>query len=345
MLDYLIIGQGIAGSMLGWFLQKRGKKILIVDQFNPNSSSRIAAGIFNPITGRRFVKTWMADELFPFAENTYREIEQITDCKFYHRKSIRRRISGNAELKEVELKKSRKDYLNYLRCDSTDRDITEIEILQGGNVDLRSLITAMKAHFTASQSYLESEVKHEDIHIQKGHARWKSYKARRIIFCEGYRALYNPWFKQLPFTHAKGEILTINAPDLKLDDIQSRGVFILPLGENNYKVGSTYDWSDLNEVPTNKGKEELIRKIDGLINCTYSILDHKAGIRPTVKDRRSLIGIHPDCPELGIFNGLGTKGVSLSPYFASHFVDHLEDGKPLNKEADIRRFLKNLNGG
>lgn len=337
-LDYLIIGQGIAGSLLAHFLLKKGNAVKIVDQFNPNSSSRVAAGIYNPITGRRFVKTWMADEIFPFAKITYQELEREFGQQFYFPKKIIRTISGEAELKEFEKKSKRSVYAGYLNPAIQNQKSTQVEILKGGNLDLLKLLNLMREKFEKSDLLIEDEFKYVDLQLNKDACNWKGIQTEKVIFCEGFKTLQNPWFGKLPFTHAKGELLTIKSKMLKQQHILSRGIFILPIGDECYKVGSTYDWDDLSKESTEKARIELTKKLEKLIDCDFTIIDHKAGIRPTVKDRRPLIGIHSDFPQLGIFNGLGTKGVSLGPYFAHKFAEFLEEGKPLNSEVDIKRF-------
>ena len=62
-LDYLIVGMGLAGSALAYFLSKNGKKIALIDNNIDQTSSKIAAGLYNPITGRKMVKTWMAPKM------------------------------------------------------------------------------------------------------------------------------------------------------------------------------------------------------------------------------------------------------------------------------------------
>jgi glycine/D-amino acid oxidase-like deaminating enzyme len=337
-LDYLIIGQGIAGSLLAHFLLKKGKTLKIVDNLNPNSSSRVAAGIFNPITGRRFVKTWLADDIFPFAEKTYRELESEFGQQFYFPKKIIRTLSGEAELKEFKKKSERPDYESYLRLTVQNGKAKQVEILKGGNLDLLKMLNLMRKKFEESQLLIEEEFNYSELKLANNICEWKGIQSEKVIFCEGFRALNNPWFGDLPFTHAKGELLTIKSGELKQHHILSRGIFILPIGDDFYKVGSTYDWDDLSESTTEHGRIELTEKLEKLIGREYSVLAHQAGIRPTVKDRRPLIGLHPEYPQLGIFNGLGTKGVSLGPYFAHQFIEHLEKGKSLNMEADIRRF-------
>jgi glycine/D-amino acid oxidase-like deaminating enzyme len=338
-LDYLIVGQGLAGTMLAWMLFKRGKNVHVIDHYNPNSSSRVAAGLYNPITGRRFVKTWMADVLFPFAESTYREIEQKTGQRFCFQRRIIRRVADEAEKREVMRKKEKTGYAPYLHPLQESDQQFRLEIRHGGHVDVRLLLESVKELLDEEVVFIKSKIGYQDIKLREDGIVWENYTAKRVVFCEGYMAMGNPWFSWLPFTHAKGEILTIEAPRLKQDYILSSGIFILPIGNDRYWVGSTYDWDDLSESPTEKGKNELKEKLDRLIDCEYVLIDQQAGIRPTVRDRRPLMGTHPDYPQLAIFNGLGTKGVSLAPYFANHLVEHLEDQKPLLPEVDIRRFI------
>lgn len=47
----------------------------------------------------------------------------------------------------------------------------------------------------------------------------------------------------------------------------------------------------------------------------YNVVEHKAGVRPSVSDRRPVLGPCKDYEQLVVFNGLGTKGVSLAPFF------------------------------
>ncbi|NJK93646.1 MAG: FAD-dependent oxidoreductase [Bacteroidales bacterium] len=120
----------------------------------------------------------------------------------------------------------------------------------------------------------------------------------------------------MPFVPAKGEILTIHSKELKSDKILMKEIFVLPLGNHNFKVGSTYDWDKLDENPSEEGRKELVSKLDNLLDCSYTITGHCAGIRPAVKDRKPVMGLHPNYKIIGIFNGLGTKGATLAPYFA-----------------------------
>ena len=162
--------------------------------------------------------------------------------------------------------------------------------------------------------------------------------AHQLIFCEGYRAAQNPFWKHLPFLPSKGEVLTIRSQQLHLDHILNKTISILPIGEHLFKVGSTYSWDELNDTPTEKEKANLLQQLGKIIKVPYEVIGHRAAIRPTVKDRRPFIGFHPEQLQVGIFNGLGTKGVLLAPYFANHFADHLLEKTELMKEVDVKRF-------
>lgn len=335
--DYIVVGQGIAGTLLDWFLEKRNRTVLVVDNYNPSSSSQVAAGIFNPITGRRFVKTWLADEIFPFAEKTYRELEQKLDCQCYFPKPILRKINGELERKEWQQKKVLNEYKPYLLAEN---DESTVQITHGGYVDFNILLRVFREKLRKENRIVETNFDYNDMILGRDSITWNEFTAQKIIFCEGYRVFDNPFFKSLPFTYAKGEILTIRAEELSQVEVVSSGIFVLPVGKNLFRVGATYNWKDRSEKPTKEGKKELSEKLEKLIGKNYEIVDQKAGIRPTVIDRRPIIGLHEEFKYIGIFNGLGTKGASLGPYLANHFSEYLEEGKPLMDEISLGRFSK-----
>jgi glycine oxidase len=349
-IDYIIVGQGIAGTMLAHFLLKRNKKVMLVDAYQASSASNVAAGLLNPITGRRFVKTWMADTILPFAETTYLELEQVLGARFYFPKKILKIFSSLQERDDCVAKDKGTEYQGYIigtfSPASSGRGIQNpfggIEIGKGGYVDIALLVQTYRAKFLDEGQLFADPFLYGDMIFEGDRIRWKGFSIQKVIFCEGSQAFLNPYFSWLPFVLTKGEVLTIHSPSLQVSDIFSKGIFILPLGDNIYKVGSTYVWKYADGNPTPEGRQELTDKLDKLISCDYTILDHRAGIRPTVKDRRPMLGLHPAHPCIGIFNGLGTKGASLAPFFAEHLAAFLEDGKPLNKEADIARFPETI---
>ena len=193
-------------------------------------------------------------------------------------------------------------------------------------------------HFS-NEGFHYNEIEFLDNGIQ-----YKDIKAKHIIFAEGFGLHANPYFNDLPLDGTKGELLIIKAPNLDLDVVIKSSVFILPIGNDLYKVGATYDWKDKTNTPTEEGKQELVDKLKEIISCDFEIVEHFGGVRPTVKDRRPLVGTHPEFKQLHVLNGLGTRGVMLGPFLANQLFQHIENKIPLDKEIDIARcYKKNRN--
>ncbi len=352
-VNYIIVGQGLAGTILAQTLIKKGRSVVIIDEQGPSSASKIAAGLYNPVVFKRLVKSWMADELISSMNEFYSNAEQLLNEKFYFKKQIVKMFSEEQE-KALWLKKSHEDVGKYLSKTIQNNFLIDIihnaptgessEVIDAGNLDTGLFLEAFRNYFKNNDQLLEEKLDYDKIIISENSVNYKNFTADKLVFCEGYKGLDNPYFKWLPFKLTKGEIITVKIPLLSQketdwsDKVINKGVFILPVGNNIYKVGSTYEWTDLTEQPTEKGRAYLIEKLDKILKVPFEIIDHRAGIRPTVNDRRPLIGIHPKHPALAVFNGMGTKGVMLAPYFANQFFDFLENNLPLHKEVDIARF-------
>ncbi|MBK6445425.1 MAG: FAD-binding oxidoreductase [Bacteroidetes bacterium] len=344
--DYIIVGQGLAGSLLAHFLRKRGKKILVIDAFSSSSSSQIAAGLVHPITGRRLVKTWMADTAFPFAFKFYDELKKETGTSFFQSMPILEIISNAKQWNDWTGRKSDPEISDLIgeRIDESKYSLCLhpflhlVPILNSGWLNLPSFLHTIRTQLKNSHQLLEEEFDYEKLVILNDSISYKENKARRIIFCEGYKISENPFWSWVPMLPAKGEILTIETTGLPEENILMKSIFIVPLGSNLFRVGSTYSWSPLDEIPTEGALQKLTEQLDEILKVPYRVISQKAGVRPTVKDRRPLLGLHPQHPGVYVFNGLGTKGVSLGPFFASHFVNYLEDETDLSEEVNVQRF-------
>jgi glycine/D-amino acid oxidase-like deaminating enzyme len=348
MLDVILIGQGIAGSVLAWEFIQANQKILVIDEFDESSSSNIAAGITNPVTGRRLVKTWMADELLATSDETYRNMEQTFQAKFYFNLPILRLFDSAKAQNDWSTRAAQPEYLPYLNNDQTIQlDFTKInnpwgafEINGGRHLQVSKMILAMRQFLLQQNALLSEHFSISDLRIDPESVTYKSIKAKQIVFCEGAAAAQNPFFTHLPFNLAKGECLQIKADDLTLQQMIKQDVFLLPQEQaNEYFIGSTNQPKFETVLPTAAGRQELEAGVSAILKTPYSVLKHQAAIRPTVADRRPFVGFLANNPRVGIFNGLGTKGVSLAPYFAKQFVAHILEQKSLLKEVDIKRFL------
>ncbi|HEX8547780.1 MAG TPA: FAD-dependent oxidoreductase [Cytophagaceae bacterium] len=346
MLDFLVVGAGLAGVTLAHTFNQRNKKFLMVDPMIPKTSSLVAAGIFNPITGKRIVQTWKADLLFPYLTNFYREIEKKTSADFLHSMPIYKPFTSIEEQNHIFSQSSDPAYQKYLKVYTGQTPYDDVvknssggfETNHSGFLDIPTYVSSSIQLFSSKSQFLNDEVLPSQLVLNKDYVQWKGIEAKKVIFCEGYKAQTNPFFNWLPFVLTKGEILHLKVENINEKVILNKNIYILPLGNSTFKAGATYEWGFENDEITLKGEKEIRDKFEKLVERPYSLISHEAGIRPTVKDRRPIIGLHPQYETLGIFNGLGTKGVSIAPYFANQFLDFLEAGKKLDQEVNINRF-------
>ncbi|GAB3331914.1 FAD-dependent oxidoreductase [Larkinella ripae] len=343
--DYLIIGQGIAGSVLAWTLHQRGEKVVLVNASQRPSASLAAAGIFNPLTGKKLVRTWKANELFPFLKEFYQQAGQDLGRRFLHFSSIYRPYRSIEE-QNTYLAQTADSAISSYVAESVDHQHYRpyihnpyggLEVTGAGWVDVPVFLAAIRSFFQHRNQYVEADFAYEQLEVKAEGIQWQGNTYRKLICCEGPHARQNPYFDWLPYNPVKGQILDVEIDNYPITQIVNQGIFILPVAANLYRVGATYTWHDLDWQTTEDGKAFLEQKLNGLLKAPYRVIGQRVGIRPATKDRRPLIGLHPAYPAVGIFNGLGTKGVSLAPFFAGQFADFLKGRKELDPEVNIER--------
>jgi glycine/D-amino acid oxidase-like deaminating enzyme len=345
-VDYLIIGQGLSGTCVAQKLVEAKKSILVIDELRDNQASRVASGIWNPISFKRLSKVWLADEMIPALNSFYAEAEQQLTTDFTADQHMHRVFASRKEIDEW-----------LTRCDNPAFDgLMDEKIIppknpglntpsglgrvsQSGRIDTAKWLDAARSYFLAHNLLIEAAFDFEKLELTETGICYEDVEASGIIFCEGmYAASQNPYFSYLPFRLTKGEVLTIYCPNLNLSEIVSGGVFILPLGGDLYKVGATYDWDNLDFEPTDTARKELVTSAKKILDLPFNVVAHEVGIRPTVRDRRPFIGTHPEHKQLHIFNGMGSRGVLIAPLMADDFVRYLETGEGLHREANIARL-------
>jgi glycine oxidase len=344
--DYIIVGQGIGGTLLSYFLIKNGQKVLVIDNGHLTSASKVAAGIVNPITGRRYVKSWMFEELLEFAKATYGELDELLGISCFESRNIIRVLFNNREVHDYYARSGELMYQKFMLDSSDVSEYSKTlkpfydtgEVTYSGKVNLQILLKRYAEYLSETQSLLIESFDFQALKIEPDKIRYKNIEAKNIIFSEGIKATENPYFGYLPFKGAKGEVLIIRIPNLKPVKIFKHRIFLVPLYEDVFWAGATNDNQYADDLPSERGRKELISKINEIIHIPYEILDHQAAIRPNAKDRRPFIGKHLKLDNVFVFNGLGTKGSSIAPYFAHHFTNHLLNNEPLMKEVDVRRF-------
>ncbi|MFN8281805.1 MAG: FAD-dependent oxidoreductase [Chitinophagales bacterium] len=343
MYDFLIVGQGIAGTLLAEELLNHQQSVKIIDRYHSNSSSNIATGIVNPVTGRKLVKTWMIDDLLPVCDVVYQSIERKLDTKFMYHQPIYKLFSNEDDIAIWNKRKNDIEYTSYLGNIISIQNKFVNNHLGAGIIekcfwlDVPLFIATFRKHFIKNDLLSDEVFDYNELKITDT-IQYQNIKAKHIIFCEGYKAIENPLFNFIPFTTAKGEYLVFQSDELQLDTILNKNFILLPKGNNMYSVGSTFVWNDLEETMTESSRQELTEKLTKIITCDFTILEEKAGIRPTMKDRRPVLGSHPQYKNVHILNGFGTKGVSLGTYFAKHLVQNLLFDTKIMQEVSINRF-------
>jgi glycine/D-amino acid oxidase-like deaminating enzyme len=342
--EFLIIGQGLTGTLLSWYLHREDRSFVVIDEERAFSPSKIAAGIINPVTGRRMVKVWMAEDILPFAEEAYKEfgaalgIEAISQKNLldffpnpHHAQVFLERIKENDEYLHAFPEQNKfNELLNYeLGCG---------EVRHCQLVHLEKLLPAWRDFINNMGRLVAEKFDLSLLHVAANGVRYKDISAEKIIFCDGISAAENPWFHLLPFAANKGEALIVDIPGLPRDHIYKKGFMLAPTKESLFWFGSNYQWSFPDDLPSAAFRQQAENHLKAWIKTPYTIVEHVAGIRPATLERRPFVGLHPHQPNIGILNGMGTKGCSLAPFFAHQLVQHLLYQQPIEPLADVKRF-------
>ena len=346
MIDFLIVGCGLAGISFAEIALRNDKSVTVFDN-NSQNSSRIAGGLYNPVILKRFSEVWKAQEQLIIMNEFYDLLEKKLDCKVDFKRPILRKFFSVEEQNNWFSASDKMALSPFLSTQLIAKKYVGIdspygygEVLHTGFVDTGLLLNKYRVYLKKCNLFQEEAFDYGDLQIENDAILYKDIHAKHIIFAEGFGMRDNPFFNKLPLDGTKGELFIIKAPKLVLDVIVNTSVFILPLGNNLFKVGATYNRIDKTDLPTDEGRVELIDRIKEIITCEFEIINHFAGVRPTVRDRRPLVGTHQNFNALHILNGLGTRGVMLGPAMAKALFDHIEHQVPLDKEIDCNRFFR-----
>ncbi len=346
MIDYLIVGQGIAGSAFALQALKHQKTIAVIDEPDKNFSSRIAAGLFNPFTGPKSVKTWMADQLFPCVKKFYSEAEALTGGRFFSPLGLYKPFSSVHEQNEWMGKSADElysDYVEYVTGQSNFGGALKdpfggMMLKQTGYLHTARFLDKVREYIQAKGHIFNQRFSESDVVLGENDVCYREIRARYLILCQGISGAYAERFKKVPIRPLKGETLTIKT-DWDKHVIVNRGVYMVPGNlPGHFRVGATYRFNDTSTNLTDEGRQELNQKLAEILAIPYEIIGQDWGVRPTTVDRKPILGHDPESDRVIIFNGLGTKGVSLAPYFSEVLFRWLENGEPLMKDITLTRF-------
>ncbi len=344
----LIIGQGLCGTWLSYWLNKKGENYIVVDENKSMTATKAASGIINPVTGRRMVKTWMADELMSFAKTAYSEIGEALSNEYIFQSDILDFFSApDRRLNFEKRSQSFEEFLNWPEDEHAWLHYFNYPFGYGivspaYRVAVQQMLEDWGKFLLMNGKLQEEKYEPDRLHVLPGGIEYKSIKAKRIIFCDGSAVMQHQFFRALPFALNKGEALIVSIPDLPNDHIYKKTNTIAPWKEEKFWVGSSYQWDFADDKPSSTFREQAEQWLKGFLKLPFTVEDHIAALRPATVERRPFVGMHPLHPAVGIFNGMGTKGVSLAPYFAKQLADHLMDQKALMPEVNIKQYSRVL---
>jgi glycine/D-amino acid oxidase-like deaminating enzyme len=347
--DVLIVGLGISGLVMALSLTRHNRSFRIIHKEKVGSASRAAAGLFNPVTGRRPTLTWNAQKCFSFLHDFYPYAEQILQTTFFYPKFVFRPALSNDTLNDYQALSAAEPMSSFVEV-VEDVSLSSIhpQLAYGlitknsGFLHVSHFLDRGAAHFASSGNLQTTDFDYRALKLHKQGVEYEDRLYRWVIFCEGSRVLENPWFESLPFSLYHGEVLDVFIPDFPELYCINKGVFVLPVGNQLFKVGATYARGNTYGRARPEGIEELLNGLKALGVKHFELKSCHWGVRPATKDRKPMVGAHPSHSSLVLFNGMGSKAVSLAPFLANQLIGHLFEGIPLLEEVNIRRFKSYL---
>ncbi len=343
--DYIIVGLGIAGITICEQLQEHGKSFVVIDNGKEGATAK-SGGVFNPTVLKRFTAAWNAAAFFPFAVEFYNQLSDKLQLEIYTKTPILRIFKSVEEQNNWTVasdKKELRDFLssNFLKNTNiaVDAPLGFGEVLGTAQVHTNNLLTGYRSYLKDKDALLVADFQYESIQQRANSVVYKDISAKKIIFTEGSKVVYNPFFPKNAIVGNKGEYLIIKAPSLKMEMLLKGAMYVIPLGNDEYKIGATYGRDDYTTNPTEVAKEEILSKVKTFINCSFEIIGQTAGVRPTTKDHRPLLGSLAENPNLVFFNGLGSRGFLMAPLLSEALFNFLENDVLLPKEMNIKRMI------
>jgi glycine oxidase len=342
-VEYIIVGSGLAGICFAEQLRRKNTSFLVISD-ESQCASEVAGGLYNPLILKRFTLAYNAAEQLDYAMPFYEELATFLKVEIDHKIPTLRILNTPAEQNTWYEARDKRGYERFMK-DSFESNSNEgiqaphqlAEVLETGKLDTSLLRSAYKSYLKNQGQLLEQRFDYGKLQL-RSKVQYNAIQAKHIVFSEGYGLKQNPYFNYLPLNGTKGELLLIHCPGLGETRVIKSGVFMIPVGDDFYRVGATYKWKDKTSIPTEESKQELIEKLKKFLKVPFEVVGHVAGVRPTVTDRKPLLGTHPSYPNCHVFNGMGSRGVMIGPLASKQLISHIEDKKPLPEEISIDRF-------
>ncbi|MGB3342873.1 MAG: FAD-binding oxidoreductase [Aequorivita sp.] len=342
--DYIIVGLGIAGISICSQLEKHGKTFVAIDN-GLDGATAASGGVFNPTVLKRFTAAWNAPDFYPVARRFYSSMSKQLGWNVFQELPILRIFANIEEQNNWTVASDKKQLQAYLSPEFIKNSNPSIEAPNGfgkligtGKINTDGLLSGYKKHLKELELLIVENFEYVQLRQEEDRVVYKNLSAQRIIFCEGAKAVENPYFPSNAIIGNKGEYIIIRAPELNLQCLLKGSIYIIPLGNDLYKVGATYSRDDFENTPSTAARDEILSKLKSFINCPYEVVGQISGIRPTTKDHRPLLGNLLKDPEIIFYNGLGSRGFLMAPLLSEMLYNYLEENIPLPKEVNIGRM-------
>lgn len=340
-LRFLIIGCGISGICMAHETAKAGIDLMMIDPCIEQTSSFIAGGLINPISGRKNAQQWNIEALLVKAHDTYGELSTLLHKQIYRSTEIIKfHKTENAATEWRDLPQN-----NFATATDIRPLEEKIHCAHGGikisgalQIYTLALIQSYRSHLEAENKLYKQRFIPEQLVQKDNNFRYNDQEYSHLILCQGIECMHDPFFGYLPFKPDKGESFTLRIDELPQQFVYHKGIILIPLGENIFWAGATDTWDDVSTLPTAEARAELCQKLDELLKLPYSILEHRAAVRPAMKDRTPVVGAHSLYPNIYVLNGMGAKGMSLAPYYAEILLQHILTGSAIPKAVNVLRF-------
>jgi glycine oxidase len=340
----MIVGQGLAGSLVAVLLEMQGHHVLVIDNAHRTAASLAAAGIMNPITGKRLNRPYLVDQLLRIAFDTYPRVEQFMNAPIFQRRNVLRILKSEDESRQWKRRLASGEYAKYLAsttvsgADFVENRYGGFEIAEAGLLDVPGFVRKSRDWLFSAKKLIESDFLYGELEITENDVRWRDHIAKAIIFCEGYQLSRNPFFNSIALNPAKGEVLTIRAGNFKDERIVQHEKWLLRTQTGEIKAGTTYTWKELDETPSPSARVEIEGSLRRFVRFDFEVIHQSAGVRPVIKvDNRPIVGIHPQQRRVAVLNGLGSKGVLQAPFAARQLLAYLEARETIHSEFDVCR--------
>lgn len=352
-VDYLIVGFGIAGLCFAETLRQNNKSFVVISDLH-NGATAASGGVLNPTVLKRFTAAWKAEEFQKEAIPFYKEMARYLQSNVISEMKIARILNSVEEQNDWSVASEKIGLRSFLSPDIITSYNTCVKapfklgiVKAGYQLKPAALLFSYSKKLKEEEKFDESQFEYDQLNIKGSSVVYKQWSAKQIVFAEGSKVVENPFYPyQAPFTNKsvlvgnKGDYVIIKAPELKVNSILKGGMMLIPMGDDLYKIGATYDRHNYDATPSLEKREEIILKLNTMISCAYEVVDQVAGVRPTIKDRRPLVGVLKDNPYIAFLNGLGTRGLSMAPLLSSWLFQQLENSTAVPGAIDVNRFLK-----